>query len=1306
MVQLTEKEKYAIGRVLDGTALYNQPTPDNTTPLYSETTGEYTPIQNRGELISNINGLLNDSEKVNYLNSLENGPQLVSRLFAQKDILDKRQGFSEEGGLATTLRGLAGGAARQPLSGLGIPDLTDSLLGLVPYIGNTFNTAVSQATDEGYQAQADEIKKTDKAYRQALSSASREDANSIRNRASFFGLGNSRNDAIANRFNINREDFGRTEIDPEVALAAEPERSGFKGAYPQDRPLFGAARADEALGNFTLGGDKPVFGFGGRENIPPEYKTQATSGDVAGSFAGAGGTLRSILSTLPKFKSINPVDVSTGVPLTNTGRIAQGQMQNAKYTSANNSGQFDDLLKFELQRPKASTALDMTAGGAAGGSEYVSDILDIPEEYRPLVQISAALGVASLSLPATDLAVSAYNKASNLPRQGVNLLGSKAGELGEKFFTTRTNIIDAGIDKVKKSASVLKEALKRSPAGSGMKEEDWIKGPLARSLRQYANRNNMNYEEVLTTARAAADEQIKFMDDLQVKLNKGEIDEATYNSEIAKANSLFPAQIFGKTDFGDFLQTWTIQRNALSGKDNPAINDFKGIVSAKLEEQFKNFSKQFDDLKAKGVDGEDIPFFLQKDLTTFSDDIVKEIENNINTYYNTLINKEGTPLTTVELSQELSKRADEIFSTIRTKKNELYQNLEPTSSVISSFDNALEAIKIIPFNATGQKVANSTINVIKNADKISKRISSNNEKINNPKTSAKIKNDLTNENKLLQENLPTEQQIRNLASELQDEAGQLSRSGKGNASNNVTNLAKALDDDLLPLASQERVNADIGNILFKNIEDGIIGTITSLNRSGRLDIKPEVAIKQFGDEQVLDSTVAAQELLTGAKAAEDLVNPNVNSINVTPARGGEPLVLNTKNLSNNTKIQTIDKRTVENNQLNLSQTEKLTESIISKLYIEKDIYNPQSINAFIKENEVLLNQLPNLRDNLINLSKQSTKVIQERLSSPENTFGLKGDKIETSVDTNGKVTIRLQDGPDDKLVNILLNSDDPAMTLLQFIKKDTPAGVSKESELINFVNAVRGKSGKSSAELENTFIDIIKTEVGLVKDINTGNFIYSPKTSDYTKISELLKTKVGSGTLDDFIKNNKIFTSKGGVNKYNQIKDSLQIITNTYKIETLLGKTYNDIATGVVNGTADLFARVLGANLSTFISSGRGAPLVIAHQVNKRAAATLNRFVNNQEYNQIVNKTLTDSEYARKVVRILHDKRMFTGSRNIPIYIRENAKQIQIALSAMGVNVQEDIIFEALEEGIANGDLRALDKTEEQVLKQMFKRSK
>ena len=39
---------------------------------------------------------------------------------------------------------------------------------------------------------------------------------------------------------------------------------------------------------------------------------------------------------------------------------------------------------------------------------------------------------------------------------------------------------------------------------------------------------------------------------------------------------------------------------------------------------------------------------------------------------------------------------------------------------------------------------------------------------------------------------------------------------------------------------------------------------------------------------------------------------------------------------------------------------------------------------------------------------------------------------------------------------------------------------------------------------------------------------------------------------------------------------------------------------------------------------------------------------------------------------------MFTGSRNIPIYIRENAKQIQIALSAMGVNVQEDIIFEAL----------------------------
>ena len=133
---------------------------------------------------------------------------------------------------------------------------------------------------------------------------------------------------------------------------------------------------------------------------------------------------------------------------------------------------------------------------------------------------------------------------------------------------------------------------------------------------------------------------------------------------------------------------------------------------------------------------------------------------------------------------------------------------------------------------------------------------------------------------------------------------------------------------------------------------------------------------------------------------------------------------------------------------------------------------------------------------------------------------------------------------------------------------------------------------------------------------------------------------------------------------------------------------------------------MLGANLSTFISSGRGAPLVIAHQVNKRAAATLNRFVNNQEYNQIVNQTLTNPEYARKVVTILHDKRMFTGSRNIPIDIRENAKQIQIALSAMGVNVQEDIIFEALEEGIANGDLRALDKTEEQVLKQMFKRSK
>ena len=172
------------------------------------------------------------------------------------------------------------------------------------------------------------------------------------------------------------------------------------------------------------------------------------------------------------------------------------------------------------------------------------------------------------------------------------------------------------------------------------------------------------------------------------------------------------------------------------------------------------------------------------------------------------------------------------------------------------------------------------------------------------------------------------------------------------------------------------------------------------------------------------------------------------------------------------------------------------------------------------------------------------------------------------------------------------------------------------------------------------------------------------------------------------------------------LKDSLENVTNTYNIETLLGKTYNDIATGVVNGTADLFARVLGANLSTFISSGRGAPLVIAHQVNKRAAATLNRFVNNQEYNQIVNQTLTDPEYARKVVKILHDKRMFTGSRNTPIYIRENAKQIQIALSAMGVNVQEDIIYDALEQGIENGDLRALNKTEEQVLKQMFKRSK
>jgi len=1299
MVQLTEKERYAIRRVLDGNALYNQPTPDNTTPVYSETTGELIPIQNRGELISNINSVLNDPEKVNYLNNLENGPQVVSSLFAQKDILDKREGFSEEGGFGTTVRGLSGGVARQPLSFLGLPDLANSVLGLLPFVGNTFNTAVSQATDEGCQAQSDEIKETNKAYRQALSDVSGEDASSLRNRVSFplFGIG-PRNEAVANRYDINREDFGRTEIDPEVVDAAAPERSGFQGAFPTDRPYGGAARADEFLGDFTLGGDKPVFGFGGKENIPPEYKTQATSGDVAGSFVGAGSTIRSILSTLPKFKTIAPVDAATGVPLTNFGRIAQGGQPIGQ------AGYFDDLLKFELQRPKAATALDITAAGAAGGSEYVSDIFDIPEEYRPLVQISAALSVASLSLPAADLAVSAYNKASNLPRQGVNLFGPKAGELGEKFFTARTNIIDAGIDKVKTGASVLKETLKRSPAGSGMKEEDWIKGPLARSLRQYADRNNMNYDELLTTARAAVDEQIKFMDDLQAKLNKGEIDEATYNSEIAKANSLFPAQIFGKTDFGDFLQTWTIQRNALSGKDNPAINDFKGIVSAKLEEQFQNFAKQFDDLKSKGIEGQDIPFFLQKDLNTFSDDIVKEIENNLNTYYNTLINKKGTPLTTVELSRLLSQRADEIFSTIRTKKNELYDNLEPTSSVISAFDKTLEAIKIIPFNATSKKVSTPVINVVNNANKIGKRIASNDEKINNPKTSAKVRNDLIQENKLLQEKLPTEQQIRNLASELQDEAGQLSRSGKGNASNNVTDLAKALNDDLLPLASQERVNADIGNILFRNIEDGIIGTITSLNRNGRLNIKPEVAIKQFGDE--LDTTVATQELLTGAKAAEDLVNPNVSSINVTPAKGGEPLVLDTKNLSNNTKIQTIDKRTVENNQLNLSQTEKLTESIISKLYIEKDIYNPQSINAFIKENEVLLNQLPNLRDNLINLSKQSTKVIQEKLSSPQNTFGLKGDKIQTSVGPDGKVTIRLQDGPNDKLVNVLLNSDDPAMTLLQFIKKDVPAGVNKESELINFVNAVKGKSGKSPAELENTFIDIIKTEAGLVKDINTGNFIYSPKTSDYKKISELLNTKVGSGTLDDFIINNKIFTSKGGVNKYNKIKDSLENVTNTYNIETLLGKTYNDIATGVVNGTADLFARVLGANLSTFISSGRGAPLVIAHQVNKRAAASLNRFVNNQEYNQIVNQTLTDPQYARKVVKILHDKRMFTGSRNTPIYIRENAKQIQVALSAMGVNVQEDIIYDALEQGIENGDLRALNKTEEQVLKQMFKRSK
>ena len=137
-----------------------------------------------------------------------------------------------------------------------------------------------------------------------------------------------------------------------------------------------------------------------------------------------------------------------------------------------------------------------------------------------------------------------------------------------------------------------------------------------------------------------------------------------------------------------------------------------------------------------------------------------------------------------------------------------------------------------------------------------------------------------------------------------------------------------------------------------------------------------------------------------------------------------------------------------------------------------------------------------------------------------------------------------------------------------------------------------------------------------------------------------------------------------------------------------------------------MFARVLGANLSTFISSGRGAPLVIAHQVNKRASAMLNKFVNNQQYGEIINQTLLDPSYARKVVMLMNDKRMFTKSQNVSIYVKQNAKAIQAALESLGVTIQEDIIFEALEEGIANGDLRALDKTEEQVLKQMFKRSK
>ena len=647
MTELTEEEKQVINRVLNGTSLYpnNQP----TIPNYSPETGELIPTQNRGELISSFNNLLNDPEKIEYLQSFPNGSDVVGKLFSQKDILEKRESFAQEGGFGATVRGLAGGAVRQPLSGLGIPDLTNSLMGLLPYVGNTFNTAVSQATDEGYQAQADEIAAADDAYRQAVTDASGINTSMGRNR--------SLNDAIAARYNINREDFGRTEIDPEVVDAAAPERSGFQGAYPQDRPLFGATRADEALGKFTVGG-KPVFGFGGRVNIPPEYKTQATSGDVAGGFVGAGAGLRGIISTLPKFKSINPVDTTTGVPLTNTGRIAQGQMQNAKYTPANKSGNFDELLKFELQRPKAATALDSISGFAAGGSEYISDANDIPEQFRPAVQMAAALLTAGTTIPLTDRAVTIYNKASNLPRQGVNLLGSKVGGAAEKFILTpRAKFFEYGTEKFKTSINVLKETLKRSPVGGGMKEEDWITGTLQRSLRTFAERNGKNYDEVLKQAKDSVTEQVKAMDDLTAKFNKGEIDKATFDADMAKLNSLFPAQVFGTTDFGDFLQTFTIQRSQLSSTGNKSVADFKAGIDSKLQSQFENFAKQFDDLKAKGVDGEDIPFFLQKDMDGFTNKIVKEIDDNLNSYYETLINKKGVPLTAAETFSRIIKKS-------------------------------------------------------------------------------------------------------------------------------------------------------------------------------------------------------------------------------------------------------------------------------------------------------------------------------------------------------------------------------------------------------------------------------------------------------------------------------------------------------------------------------------------------------------------------------------------------------------------------------------------------------------------------